>query len=290
MLSPARAVAEPPVNQALGHRTLRALGTEVTLEGADVDRAAAELLRLEALLTRFAPSPLTRLNAEGVLLRPPPELVAALRHALDVARRSGGLVTPMVLPALREAGYRDPWPAPARPGSGEPAPLADWRGVHLAKDRIALPFGAEVDLGGTAKSWIAERLSDALGAESLVDAGGDIVVRSGAGTAVDVEDVSGSEPSQLLLPPGRWGVATSSVRRRAWPGGHHLIDPRTARPALTRFVQATVVHPSLCEAEVLAKLALFEALPAAPAAANMILAQDAEGVVWRHAPGGWFRT
>lgn len=286
----AHAVPEPRVTPPPGRRTLRALGTEVALEGEDVDLAAVEILRLEALLTRFAPSPLTRLNAQGVLRSPPPELVAALRHALDVARRTGGLVTPMVLPALRGAGYRDSWPAPARPGSGDPAPLADWRGVHLAKDRIALPAGAEVDLGGTAKSWIAERLADGLGAESLVDAGGDIVVRSSEGTAVDIEDAGGSEPSQLLLPPGRWGVATSSVRRRAWPGGHHLIDPRTARPAHTRFVQATVVHPSLCEAEVLTKLALFDALPAAATAASMILAQDADGVVWRYAREGWFRT
>ena len=39
--------------------------------------------------------------------------------------------------------------------------------------------------------------------------------------------------------------------------GHHLIDPRTARPAETNVVQSTVVAPTAREAEVLAKAALI---------------------------------
>ena len=58
-----------------------------------------------------------------------------------------------------------------------------------------------------------------------------------------------------------YGVATSgtSVHRWRLPDGresHHLIDPRTRRPAETDVVQATIVAPSAREAEVIAKTAV----------------------------------
>lgn len=289
-LSPAAPAAAPTPAPVRERRTFAALGTTIVLEGTSVERAAAEVLRLQALLTRFAPSPVTELNDRGALDDPPPELVAALTHALAVAERSDGLVTPLILPALRWAGYRRSWPDADPPEPGRPPAPADWRRVQVAADRIALPPGAALDLGGTGKSWIAERVAGLLGADALVDAGGDVLVQSADPIAVDVEAITGAATSQLLLPAGRWGIATSSVLGRAWPGAHHLIDPRTARPAEAAFVQATVVHASLCDAEVLTKLALLGALSAPPEGASLVLAQAADGAFWRLTPEGWIRA
>ncbi len=282
----------PPVDfDALPHRALRALGTEVRIAGVGAEAAAAELERLEALLTRFRPSPLTRLNAAGRLSSPPPELVDALRHALAVAEATDGLVTPLVLPALLWAGYVDPWPAPARPRSGEPPAVADWRAVEVDATQVRLPAGAEVDLGGTAKSWIVERCTTALEGEALLDAGGDLVSLSSEPVAIDVAAPFGGEPMQVVLRPGRWGVATSGVVKRAWPGGHHLIDPRDARPARTRFVQATAVHPDLRRAEVLTKLALLDPHHADLDEATLMVTFDRRGDPWHRRPDGtWSRT
>ncbi|HQU01555.1 MAG TPA: FAD:protein FMN transferase, partial [Acetobacteraceae bacterium] len=48
--------------------------------------------------------------------------------------------------------------------------------------------------------------------------------------------------------PRSWGVATSGTSVHRWPTAfgetHHLIDPRTRRPASTDVVQATVVAGS----------------------------------------------
>ena len=265
----------------LRERSFHALGTEVRVLGRGSERVEAEMVRLESLLTRFKPSPLTALNEQRTATRPPPELVAALHHALSVAEETRGLVTPLVLPALRWAGYRDSWPAPARPRTGAPPEIADWRAVSITDDEIRLPVAAELDLGGTGKSWIVERCFELLEGEALLDAGGDLVSRSSSAVAIDVAHPLGGAPLQLVLPPGRWGVATSGVLARAWRGGHHLIDPRTARPADTRYVQATAVHPDLRRAEVATKLALLDPDRGTELDVAMLVTFDRSGTGWR---------
>jgi thiamine biosynthesis lipoprotein len=61
--------------------------------------------------------------------------------------------------------------------------------------------------------------------------------------------------------PVHFGVATSGTSVHRWRhatgAAHHLIDPRTWRPAVTDVVQATVVAASAREAEALAKTAVI---------------------------------
>lgn len=264
---------------------MHALGTEVVAVGDGADAALAEVLRLEAILTRFRPSPLTRLNRDGVLENPPAELVQALRHALAVAKSSDGLVTPTVLPALEHAGYRRSWPDVDPPGD-DPPTLADWREIVVQDDLIRLPAGARLDLGGTAKTWIVERAARHMRGDIVLDAGGDLLVDRALHAAIEVEPPPGGAPRQLLLPPGRWGLATSSVARRAWRGAHHLIDPRTCRPAETRWRQVTAVGTTPTGAEVAAKLAL---LGAPGPDDHLLLAYDRDGTVWTRREGDWIR-
>ena len=266
---------------------MRALGTEVRVAGQGAERVAAEVRRLESILTRFQPSPLTTLNREGRLVDPPPELVAAVGWALDVARATGGLVTPLVGPLMAWHGYALPWPNLAPAGSGTPPLPQDVDGVVVRDDLIALPPGAALDLGGTAKTWIAERAAGYFEGSFVIDAGGDVWLASDQAAEVDVAPVAGSDAWHLRLPPGRWGVATSSVTHRSWPGGHHLMDPRTQRPAATRWAQATVVARSARIAEVIAKLVLLDA-PWAPALeAEGVWATTHDGRTFTYVSGGW---
>lgn len=264
---------------------MHALGTEVVAVGDGADDALAEAVRLEAILTRFRPSALTRLNEDGRLQDPPPELVGALRHALAVAARSDGLITPTILPALEHAGYRRSWPHVVAPAD-DPPPTASWREIVVRDDVVELPAGARLDLGGTAKTWIVERAARRMRGEIVLDAGGDVLVDASDLSAVDVEPPPGGDPCQLLLPPGRWGVATSSVARRAWPGAHHLIDPRSGRSARTRWLQVTAVGPAPTGAEVAAKLALLDAPSDGD---HLLLAYDRDGATWTRREGDWIR-
>jgi thiamine biosynthesis lipoprotein len=60
---------------------------------------------------------------------------------------------------------------------------------------------------------------------------------------------------------GRCGVATSGRNYRRWQRGgawkHHIIDPRTGEPAETDVLSATVIAPTVLEAEVAAKVVLI---------------------------------
>jgi thiamine biosynthesis lipoprotein len=68
-----------------------------------------------------------------------------------------------------------------------------------------------------------------------------------------------SETDELLavLNLSSGGVATSGRDFRRWQQGgvsqHHLIDARTGRPAQTDVLSATVVAPTLWQAEMAAK-------------------------------------
>jgi thiamine biosynthesis lipoprotein len=126
--------------------------------------------------------------------------------------------------------------------------------LSLRPGQAYLAPGTGVDLGGIAKGWMADRLCAAMGGNLLANLGGDLFA---AGTGPDGEgwpiDLAGTT---VLLQDQ--GAATSSVRKRAWGAGlHHLIDPRTGRPAASDLAQVSVVAANAAEAEVSAKTALL---------------------------------
>lgn len=267
-----------PLSRPHGHGnsaalTFHAMGTTMSVSAPQAPAAETEFGRLEAILTRFADSTVTRLNRDGRLSDPPPELLEALRWAVDACELTGGLVTPLVGRSLEWHGYRESWRegAPWRAPQGEPPLVPGIGGLRSSRREIALPPGAALDLGGTAKTWAVERVAALLDArhaaeqpdagaglpDLIIDAGGDVLVRSAVETEVDL--LGAAEEWHIHLPAGTWGVATSSLSVRAWHGGHHLIDPRTGRPARGRWTQATVVGRSLRHAELATKLLLFGA-------------------------------
>jgi thiamine biosynthesis lipoprotein len=61
------------------------------------------------------------------------------------------------------------------------------------------------------------------------------------------------------------GAATSGTTKRAWAGGHHLIDPRTGLPAVSDLSEVSVHAPTATDAEIFAKVALLLGSRDAPA-------------------------
>ncbi len=248
-----------------------------------VDRAQrdADLVwqRVEAWaarLTRFdAASDLSRLNAGRacrVSLRP--TLAAVLAWADRAGEISDGIVDVGMLDArlAAEAGAdRGP-----DADTGDRATL-EQRGWHLERH----PRGAwlqrtaalHLDLDGVAKGWLADRALARLGRHrgAIVDADGDIALHAGREVEWLVGVADPREPDAPDLATFRVGgegmavtsgIATSGTTVHRWrhqdgATAHHLIDPRTRRPALTDVVQATVLASSARAAEVYAKSAVI---------------------------------
>jgi thiamine biosynthesis lipoprotein len=221
----------------------------VVTEPATVTDAAAivraELAAVDAACSRFRPD--SELNAAARSPRPvrvSPLLADLIAAALEAAGQTGGDVDPTVGAVLCGLGYdRDFAALTGRQVA--PAvrvfPAPDWRAVTLRERELTVPSGVLLDLGATAKAVAADRAAAAvasgLGTGALVALGGDIATAGPApdgGWRVLVQDRPGDPHCTVRLPAGA-ALATSSTASRTWarPGElvHHILDPRTGRPA-----------------------------------------------------------
>lgn len=244
-----------------------------------------ELDGIDRACSRFrGDSELARVNSEAGSWTGIGELLLlALETALAAAADSGGLVDPTVGRTLRLSGYDRTFPlVQVRDGArfrASFAPVPGWRLVELdrARRRVRIPDGIELDLGATAKALAADRAAAAAheltGAGILVSLGGDL---SSAGEAPDDgwPVLVADDHAAPLDGPGpvvgvaSGGLATSGTAVRRWKAGratlHHIVDPRTGRPAETPWRTVTVAGRSCVEANVAstAAVVLGEAAPA----------------------------
>jgi FAD:protein FMN transferase len=223
-----------------------------------VSAAVAETYAFEAQLTRFdSRSELSRFNRTAGHYVPVTPLLEALLHAaLDAYVLSDGLVNAACHHALVAAGYdatiasvrRRTEASRAHPHGPVP-PLPEVLEVRNGEARLAV--GCAVDLGGVGKGWLADALCERFD-NAVVNLGGDLRARGdgreGVGWSIGLCDGRAIYARDA-------GVATSGTSGRHWVGGHHLIDPRTGRPAYTDAAAISVVAGDAFTAEVLAKAA-----------------------------------
>ena len=265
----------------------RAMNTGILLAG-EGEREAVEtgfsvaqkfIEDSEKRFTRFSnQSELAQLNrSAGGWFDASKDMFEVVSLALQLYRQTAGLFDPSILEALEQAGYDRSMDEIRLHGPTAvtvlPRPkLHYFNEVRLDGTpqhwRIALPVEMRIDLGGIAKSWIAEkaavRLSEWTDA-CAVDAGGDMFF-VGLPAGQDAWQVTIEDPlddknvlAALKVQPG--AVATSTVTKRRWKQGnreqHHLIDPRTQQPADTDWLSVTVVAGHAAQADVYAKSLLI---------------------------------
>ena len=243
-------------------RAFTALGGECELFGVDVAPGAladgeAWIHRMHDRLTRFSESSeLSRFNAAaGSWVEVSDEFAALLRESLRAYELSGGLVHAGTLEGLLAAGYTRDFTLGGTPTTAAPAPPRPLPEVlELRGTRARLANGAAIDLGGIAKGWLADRLVERLGPNTLANLCGDLMARGG-GEDGEGWPVGFGEKTVLLKD---MAAATSGTTKRSWGAGlHHLIDPRTSRPAVTDLKEVSVLAKSATDAEIYAKVALL---------------------------------
>lgn len=223
--------------------------------------------RADDRFSRFSEtSELSRVNrGAGRWQRVSPEFAELTRRSLHAARATDGLFDPTVLPELVAAGYDRDFDelrhAPPPAARALPRPVR-FRDVELEGRLLLLPPGAALDFGGIAKGWAVDQASRVVRGLpwAVVDAGGDLRLAGRPLHPVPIGVADPNDPAVEILQIGleQGALATTSVVTRSWgPGLHHVIDPRTGRPAATGVLQASVWTETCTEAEVMSKWALL---------------------------------
>ena len=266
--------------------TFRAMNSDIVMVAenepsrAEAGFAAARnfIEASERRFTRFSEqSELSSLNrSAGHWFQASPDFFDVIREALFYFRKTNGLFDPSILPSLRQAGYVQSMDeirrlgAAPQPASQPPASSSTFDSIELneADSSIRLPADMQIDLGGIAKGWIAERAARLLSqyaSACAVSAGGDMFL-IGYPNGQDFWEVGLEDPRDpqvdiSVLEAQAGAIATSSVVKRAWKQGnvsrHHLIDPRTGEPANTSWLSVTVLAPHAAAAETFAKAFLI---------------------------------
>jgi thiamine biosynthesis lipoprotein len=229
----------------------------------------------EQTLSRFRPdSELSRLNRTfDQYIRVSDTLWDVFQYALSAETITNGLVTPTVLDAMLNAGYDQSFDTLPRhqsqyglqvPSAVNPLSIIIW---DEKSQTICLPYGVRLDFGGVAKGWAAHQTAERLKeyGPALMNAAGDIAIASslagGIPWEIGVRNPFRESTDFETLKLKRCGVATSGRDRRRWNQNglprHHIIDPNTGRPAETDVMTATIVAPTVMEAEAAAKTVLI---------------------------------
>jgi thiamine biosynthesis lipoprotein len=253
-----------------------------------------ELRLIDRACSRFRPdSDLERVNARAGRFAPVSQLlIEALEVALRAAELTDGDVDPTVGNALVLAGYDRDWTLLRRPADssayadskyGERPAIRvrvtpGWRAIEIDRERGAMriPAGVRLDLGATAKAWVADRAAaavhEATGAGSLISLGGDIATAGVApadGWRIYVTDdhrrAPGRQGQTISIQSG--GIATSSTAVRRWrhegQTRHHIIDPATGAPVTARWRTVSVAAETCLDANIASTAALIRARTAA---------------------------
>lgn len=254
--------------------SVRALGTTAVAAVAEPDALLAaraillrELRALDLACSRFRPDSELRLLNRGGRHRLSPLLWDVLESALEAARMTAGLVDPTIGRAIRYAGYDRTFArVRLRDGALTPVrfvPAGRWRELTLDPDArtVHVPTDVELDLGASAKAFAADRIArlvaETTGTGVVVSLGGDLAVGGPApagGWAVAVDDHHTTPPEQahVRITVQGGGLASSGIRVRRWRTAagemHHILDPRTGRPAHGPWTTVTVAAASCLHA------------------------------------------
>jgi thiamine biosynthesis lipoprotein ApbE len=253
----------------------------------------ADLMALDLACSRFRPDSelvavgnVARGASEPVTVSVSPLLAQAVAVSLRAAQLTDGDIDPTVGGVLADLGYDRDFTELAVPRQSAVAShdtksvavrvIPGWQAVRVdvARSQLTVPPGAQLDLGATVKGWAADRaaarIARELGCGVLVSLGGDTAVAGeppAGGWRIRVQDKTAlpgepaDGPTQVVtIRDG--GLATSSTAVRRWRRGgdvlHHILDPRTARPAKPVWRTVSVAAATCADANTAATAAIIK--------------------------------
>jgi FAD:protein FMN transferase len=234
---------------------------------AAIEKAYAELERLDALMSEWKPeSPISQVNAAAG--KHSVEVPAELREMLERSIRYSVATAGTFDVTWRGMGdvwhFDDAFKVPARAAVEAGKKKVNYRLIQIDGNRIFLPAGMSIGLGGIAKGYAVDRAAQVLASagftDSVVDGGGDVMLsgtRLGQLWRIGIQDPR--QPHGTILGMVRLSncalVTSGDYERFRIVDGvryHHIIDPRTGYPA-TASISVSIMSRTAEEGVVLAK-------------------------------------
>lgn len=262
------------IRQALGSEAVLTLILPENREADSIfDLLWSQINRFETSFSRFFPeSELSRFNLQaGKTVAITPEFKKILEICKEMSQKTNGIFNPFVLPSLQRAGYIGSWPKPDKTESSvdyrQKGSSVDINQLIIGQNSAKIPKNSALDLGGIGKGYLLDQLSEFAEKQNIdrywFSLGGDIIC-SGRDIddkpwSISISDaVSPEKTIEKISNNGqKIAIATSGIIKRQgrymgkkW---HHLIDPRTGKPALTNVLTATVCAETAVVADVAAK-------------------------------------
>lgn len=241
----------------------------VSVYGENAREAAlacrAEIGRLEELMSvTDEQSAIYAINhAEGRPTQTGGELAQLLSRVLELCARTEGALDITIYPVVCAWGFTGgEYRVPSDEELAQLLSLVDYTAVSVSGETVALPAGAELDLGSAAKGYAGDRLAGLLtgmGVESaILDLGHNIQLigakPDGSNWAIAVQSPFGGDYAGVLS-VSSCAVVTSGGYERCFTDGsgavhHHIIDPATGRSADSGIASATIIGKSglVCDA------------------------------------------
>ena len=188
-------------------------------------RVQAEIARIETLASLYRDSALTRLNRDGHLAWPSPDLLDLLTLSGQAHAATEGAFDPTVQPLWRALAEGT--------GTAKARQAIGWDRIRLSPEEIRLDPGQSLTLNGVAQGWAADRIAALLHAQGFTDA----LVDMGEIAALEQADggwlVVIAGPDDMPLAETRLmnrALATSSPRGTLVNGQPHILGPQGQAP------------------------------------------------------------
>ncbi|MEG2215075.1 MAG: FAD:protein FMN transferase [Oscillospiraceae bacterium] len=232
-----------------------------------LDEALSLCADYEALLSKTVEgSDIWRINhACGEWTEVSPETASLLNQSISWAKATDGAFDVTIAPVMALWDFTAEAPSlPDESALMAAAELVDYTALETDGNRVRLPEGMSIDLGGIAKGYISARVRDRLCelgvTEGLLNFGGNVVVIGGKPDG-EPWKVGIQNPFELTGTPlfaiavTDSAVVTSGNYERFFELDglryHHIIDARTGYPMQNGVAGVTVICPDATEADAL---------------------------------------
>ena len=237
-----------------------------------MDEIWAACARYEQLLSKtIDASDVSRINnAMGQTVTVDPETWEILRRAKEISAQTGGAFSITIAPVTALWSFTDTVTnmVPTDEARLKMLPLVDDQKIALGENNtVTLPAGMEIDLGGIAKGYIADKVADIIREKAyagIVSLGGNVYTvgkkPDGSAFSVGIKDPHNPAASKAIIYTGDGTVVTSGTYERGFSFGgvryHHILDPKTGWPSQSDLVSATFVMDSSMTADALATVCI----------------------------------